>query len=144
MILFQELWLCNGKIHNFIIMLILENITYQTAKKSFMNTSRKKIKFSIGTFLFIQMTSSSLVPILPGSAVRLCWSGLSPFLCHSTITRNTVSKYFKSISLATTPNKCQWRLEKWSSARMIVFALGKLQAKEETNWVFFQPTSGEN
>lgn len=30
-------------------MLILENLTYQAAKKSFLNSTRKYIKFSIST-----------------------------------------------------------------------------------------------
>ena len=54
-------------------MLILENISFQTAKKTFLNSSRKKIKFAIDDKL---ITSKSIARIRSQSLAE--WSESIP------------------------------------------------------------------
>ena len=83
-------------------MLILENISFQTAKKTFNNSSKKKIKFSIGIHHLTQTINSSIAKPPPGLEVKHSPSGLKPSLFLSSTTKNTASRSSKNINLDIT------------------------------------------
>lgn len=64
-------------------MLILENLSYQAAKKTFQNSSKKLIKFEVSTSFVIQTSNSITFKQLPKLKVLSSQNGPNLLLSHS-------------------------------------------------------------
>lgn len=81
----MRLLLENAILNDLIIlfMLILDNLSYQAAKKTFQNSSKKLIKFEVSTLSLIQTSNFITFKLLLKSKALPSWNGPNPSPYHS-------------------------------------------------------------
>lgn len=106
-------------------MLILENLSLQSAKKSFLNSTQKYLKIAISKSFSRQMDIWLPPNNQPKSRARHWSSGLSLSRCRSSSMRSTVFRCSRSTRSGSTLRSWVWSEGKLSSRKEILLTTGK-------------------